>query len=422
MTRRFNLVVLFCFILISVQAQIKDLNYHYAEAKAAFENEDYSGFLTHTRKADSIRPFHPTLVKHLLLGHVVLKNEEEAKKSLALLLKMDASIDLAEDSLLAAFWERQQDLVLKIKKEQLLVRMTAEKSFAIADPYFHPEGIAYDQNRNRFYISSVRASKILAYENGTLVDSITQEQVPLASVMGMAIDGNTGALWVCSTLMPGIDMVCPVDSSMNQVYELDPNAKKILHAYPLPKGAMVGDLTISKNGKVYVSDSRLNQVYVLQNGVLLDTIKIPGYSVQGVTLDEKNKVLFVADYIVGLFRVNLKNHAVIKVINQTDPITKGIDGIYWTGNRLLVIQNGTFPKRLNILKLNADQNRITETAVIEQHRTDWIEPTLGVLVDAKFYFVADSQWPLYQKGRLTIEQPKNLKIMLLDLSAFKVGR
>jgi hypothetical protein len=66
--------------------------------------------------------------------------------------------------------------------------------------------------------------------------------------------------------------------------------------------------------------------------------------------------------------------------------------------------------------MNADKTRVTGFKVLEANHADFLEPTLGVIVNDSFYYIANSQWPLIdEKGVLKKEKLREPVILRLKL-------
>ena len=62
--------------------------------------------------------------------------------------------------------------------------------------------------------------------------------------------------------------------------------------------------------------------------------------------------LFVADYVKGMYKLNVPNKQLTKLEVLPEVSMKGIDGVYFYNNSLLAIQNGVSPVRCLYLPLN----------------------------------------------------------------------
>ena len=106
---------------------------------------------------------------------------------------------------------------------------------------------------------------------------------------------------------------------------------------------VLGDLVIAKNGDVYASDSLTSKIYRIEAGRDELEIFLSGdafSSLQGLAFSPDEKSLFAADYSRGVFRIEIATKKVsqLSMDAATNPI--GIDGLYFYGGNLVVVQNG----------------------------------------------------------------------------------
>jgi hypothetical protein len=65
----------------------------------------------------------------------------------------------------------------------------------------------------------------------------------------------------------------------------------------------------------------------------------------------------------------------------------------------VAIQNGVAPARVTRYLLNKEMTSITGMNYIDRAHPAFNEPTLGVLAGSSFYYIANSQWGGYMKGK-----------------------
>lgn len=257
------------------------------------------------------------------------------------------------------------------------------------------EGIAYDAKRGCYYLSSVVGRHIHASCNGRL------RRLPLAEsvgpILGLAYDAAADRLWFAAAPVFG-----------------DAGARAGLFAHDFGTGKLIavagpvgelslGDVALGRGGEVFAADSRSGAVYRSQGGRPLETLVPPGVlrSAQGLALAADGRALYVADYSLGLARVDLASGAVMPVVPAAGIGTNGIDGLLRDGSDLIAIQNGWRPARVLRLRLSADGSAVTGAEVLERGHASHDDPTQGVIVDGRLIYVANSQWPKYaEDGQL----------------------
>jgi sugar lactone lactonase YvrE len=185
-------------------------------------------------------------------------------------------------------------------------------------------------------------------------------------------------------------------------------------------GGRLSDVAVGRAGELYVADPATGCLYVLDPGQsALRVLVAPGklVSPQGIARHPESPWLFVADYVQGLFRVDLRDGSVRALESATDSVLTGIDGLVYHGGALVGIQNGVRPHRVLRAKLSTDGFAITEVETLERANPHFDEPTLGVLVGSDLYYVANSQYgAIGADGRLDaakLREPVILKMPLV---------
>jgi hypothetical protein len=211
-------------------------------------------------------------------------------------------------------------------------------------------------------------------------------------------------------------------TARSAVFKFHLSSGKLIHKYPVllnKNNSVFGDLLISKEGKVLISDSENNDIYTINE----KTNRIEPYytspdfwSIQGITFSSNEKYLFIADYVKGIFRFTIKTKELVEITNNADVSLKGIDGIYFYKNSLIAIQNGVNPLRSMRYFLNKDLDTISSFEVIDRKHPSFGEPTLGVIDGKILYYIANSQWGGYDANH-NIKPDNQLKdIVILKYS------
>jgi hypothetical protein len=280
-----------------------------------------------------------------------------------------------------------------------------------------PEDIAYVRSSLKsqssksipsFVVSSIQHHslyRIALPQSGS--KECTMQEMPLPAdakrwpTMAVSFDPTRKALWVTASALPGFSGFPKEDSGKAQLLEVDAASGKVLHRFdPAASGpAALGDMNVTSDGTVYVTDSIGGGVYRLHGDLKTARLeKIAGglFSPQTPVLARDGKRLFVADYTMGVAVIDLPPAgATAKVSYLPHPeniAVVALDGLYLDGDSLIGIQNGTEPLRIVRLTLNHSQTEITGAEVIEQATERMGDPTHAVLVDGWFYVTANVGW------------------------------
>jgi sugar lactone lactonase YvrE len=153
------------------------------------------------------------------------------------------------------------------------------------------------------------------------------------SVAKVGLDGKVIATeWVSGLNAPkgiGIYKGKLYVADLNELVVIDIAGGKIEKKIPVTGSEGLNDVSVGKNGTVYVSDSKLKKIFIVKDGVselLLDTLKGPN----GVLMRGDDFYLLDAG---GLFKMN-KDKTLTKIADGMEGGTDGIENI--SGNDFIV--------------------------------------------------------------------------------------
>ncbi|HEY6802087.1 MAG TPA: hypothetical protein VI306_00785 [Pyrinomonadaceae bacterium] len=421
-----RLLVLFTFLFVLssltfAQAD-KDARYYEAAARKAYQEKNYEAFLDNIKLAAELRPNHPRLMYNLAVAYALNGKSSDA---IAVLRKQ------AEMGLLPPVAANPDLRLLQTSPEfgALISRIAQNKepkisstpAFTLKEKGLVPESVAYDEDTGVFYLSSVYKRRILSVAKNGESKVFADETVGLWSVLGMKVDRARRALWVCTSAHPQMSNFDPADKGKTAIIKFDLKTGKLLARYQpadTTKPHFFGDLVINSAGDVFTTDSATPIIYVIKH----DSSQIetflegpPFVSLQGLDFTPDQKQMFVADYSMGVFLIDLTTKKVREI--KSDFTQLGIDGLYYYKGSLIGVQNGVDPQRVIKMTLSKDLGRFNRFEIIEVNNPVFDEPTLGVLVKDEFYFVANSQWGMVDEtGKLAPEEklkdPVVLKVKL----------
>ncbi len=394
---------------------------HYNEAKEAHKRQDYQGYLLHTLKADSISPNHPTLTYNLASAYALTGDHGQSLATLKRAVLMNTSLYPANDTdfqsveALPAFRE-----VTDLKNMLLKNIAKSEVAFTVDEKDLHPESIAYDPVTKSFLMSSVHKNKIISYntKTGKTTDWKKVGEDGLWAVMGMRRDAKRKALWVCTVVTKEMDNYQEELEGKTALLKYDLATKKLLKRYELSEGHWFGDLVLGQNGIPYISDSKKPIIYTVKDDKLevFKDFSEKLFNLQGLAFDDDQKMLYIADYKLGLYVYGMSDGLLKKLHFPDHVTTKGIDGLYYYHGRLIAIHNGVNPLRVCEYQLDDLGTKITDVKYLDRGRVELGEPTLGVIARGSFYYIANSPKGKYDKeGNLKVEELVDNVVLRYDL-------
>ncbi len=185
-----------------------------------------------------------------------------------------------------------------------------------------------------------------------------------------------------------------------------------------PAGATVSDLALGPDGVLYAADPATGGVYRAAPGDESFRVLFPPGSIgsaQGMTLTPDGATLFVSDYTSGIWSI-VPASGEARILGASDDVAlTGIDGLVYYHGSLLGIRNGFRPHAIVRLRLSPALDRIERADVLERADPRWDEPTLGVLADGTFVYVARSQYRRFSEDGVPGAELAEPMLLRLDL-------
>lgn len=271
-----------------------------------------------------------------------------------------------------------------------------------------PEGITFDERSKTIFLSSIQKNKILSIsENGFSEDFITSGKDGLKQVLGMKV--FNGQLWACNNTPEHDTTYCEAN-----IHVYDIASRKLVKRIKVSDGQkhLFNDLYLTRNGDAYVSDSNGAGIYIVRSGSdkaepFINGGTLPYPNGITATADEK-KIIVSTGGGQGIVSIDLRTKE-IKSLGHPKYLLIGADGLYRYNNKLIAVQNVTFPEAIIEMQLSSDNTSITDVKHLLVGAPEFDTPTTGVIVGNEFYFIANSQLTQIVGGRGKIKNPEKLK-------------
>ncbi|MFY8065405.1 MAG: tetratricopeptide repeat protein [Flavobacterium sp.] len=410
------LIVLSIFLEDCFSQSQRDL---YNNSIKAYEAKNYSEFLQLTKQLDSIRPMHPTFTYNLAIAYALQQQTDKAVLQLKKVILMNAKTSFEDDADFQSIKETEAFKSLSaFKQKQLDVVATSQKAITLSEKALHPESVLYLSKTKTWLASSIRKRKIVSFDEktGKCSDWLTAENI--LAVFALKPDAKEEFLWVATSAIPEMENYSEIVKGKAEILKVNIKTKKIVNRYSLEGNHVFGDIYVTKNNKVFISDSDKPIIYTIENDALAVWLSLENtaFNLQGITMNTEEDKLFVADYLKGIAVVKTADKEVNWLHFPKDATSKGIDGLVYYKNSLFAVQNGVSPIRITQLKLNSSHTEITDFKVVDNNRPEFDEPALLTLVKDKLYFFANSPWKAYDKnGVLDESKVTNPELYFLKL-------
>jgi sugar lactone lactonase YvrE len=202
------------------------------------------------------------------------------------------------------------------------------------------------------------------------------------------------------------------------IHKYDLGTRKLIKKYVLAvKGEkhFFNDVSISKNGDAYITDSDAGAVYRIlaaKNQIELFVKPAAMSYPNGIALSADEKSLYVA-HVEGISVVDMKSREVKQLQAPESIATTGIDGMLLYENSLIANQALTGVDRVARLYLSEDPTRIAKLEVLQVNHPLFVMPTTGVVAKDHFYYIANSQLRSFdEKGKIFPDEKLQETIIL----------
>ena len=390
----------------------------YREAVAQLTKGDTVRALALLADAAGAWPLQPAYSNALLA--VASRIHDQAMITTALQRAADIGVALSNSGASTLRAELSGPSLQKLLWKQDSLRAPQLRSttrLVLNDSLLFPEGIAVDVRTGTLYVSSILHGNIFKVNATGIAQPLLNNTEHIGSVLGIVVDTLRNLMWAAtipSPLMQDTTMRGATTPSLIAISLADGHVTRRI---PMPANvtnASPGDIALSSIGDVFVADAQAGILWRLKNGA--DTLVAIQHrlfhSLQGMVPSKDGRTVWVADYSVGLLRVDLRNLSVTRVADIAGQTTVGIDGMVSFGNSFVAVQNGNDPARVVQITLDDSGTRVRKLTVIDQHSLA-TSPTGGTIVGDTFVYIANSLWDgVDASGKLPATAPHPKPILL----------
>jgi hypothetical protein len=387
----------------------------YQRALAAYNEGEYGSYLQAILEVDGLRRNHPRVIYMVAGAYALNGRTSDALEWLNRLADMALVAEPEADGDFSSIRETEGFAAVLEKfaaNGEPLGRTDVAFSIPGQDDFI-PEGIAHDPLTGNFYAGSIYKRAIVEVRPEEARAFASWERGDgLWSVFALRVDPARRVLWACSSAIEQTRWLNDDEVGYAGVFQYDLTTRALVKRYVLSNSRgphLFGDMTLSRAGDVYITDSAEGAIYRIDRGGAFERwLESDRFtSLQGIAFSQDERYLFVADYSHGVFRIDVKNRGVRLLPCPDDLVVLGIDGLAYYDGGLLAIQNGVRPHRVVHMRLAGKQDRIDRWKVLAANHPDFEEPTLGIVVanpagrGATFYYVANSHWGAFDReGKL----------------------
>ncbi|MFN7119853.1 MAG: hypothetical protein ACK4TA_23870 [Saprospiraceae bacterium] len=374
--------ILLLIIPIFVFAQQNELTY-YNLARTALADGDTLQYRDYLLQANQLSHQFPEITYELAQAYSMNKQHHEAWKLLHALAKGGMGFPVTQNAVFQPFLQDK-----KWKKVTRKMEMNAKPIlrssvfYQFTDTALIPEGIAYDASREYFYIGSIHQQKIIRFRPHEKPQDIYQGLPPL----GMKVHSTLPILYACvndkkgQEYRSGLLRINLITNYIDTIF-IDNIGQHLFN-----------DLDYDIHGNAYITDSEAGAIYYydVNKNEIAHTFSSPELVYpNGIVWLKAAQVLIVAT-VRGLAHIDLVNKNITTMTLLDNGFAHGIDGLYWSGNELIGVQNSGVPDRILKIRLNNNYQQILNIKVLEAAHSLYDSPTTGVISQNYFYYIANS--------------------------------
>lgn len=371
-------------------------------AMSAREAEEYEAWAEALNVLRELRPHNPNFMHQLVSAYALQDKKQEAFDLMLLMQRQGMAYDWDENPHLdnlrdTRLYEYLNTLMIEAGQHygEGKVAMTLGGEFAM------PEALAHDPQSGRLFVGTVRDGQILtrtgdeAWQPFADSDDLTA----LQAVLGLAADAERRHLWVATGMAPQFKRFRQRDFGRTALLKLDLDSGELLGEYRvLPDGKphLLASIAIADDGTVFVADTESSVIYRLEPGDERPRPMVgnPVFtSLRGIALSGDRKLLYFADYELGIFAADFDTEEAWHVAVPQELNVGGIDGLFWWDGDLVIIQSGFLPQRVMRLRLGEDGLGVVGVQPLESGHPAFDHPTNGTIVGDQLYYFGASHWP-----------------------------
>jgi hypothetical protein len=257
------------------------------------------------------------------------------------------------------------------------------------------EDVAEDPRTGAIFVSSVRTGEVWRKASGAW-RSWARPAPAGSGAFALGLDPARRVLHVSVGVVPQTEGYRKADEGKSALvtYRLE-DGRELARLEPAGEGPhLLGDMTVTPDGTVLVSDAVAGTVFRLRAGSSALEPLVPPHvfaNPQTPALSPDGRSVLVPDWTLGLFAMPVAGGAPEPVAAPADLVTAGIDGLLAVPGGLLAVQNGIVAPRLVQLWLTTDGRRITRWTVLARGPA-LADPTHVVRARSGVLAVAASGW------------------------------
>lgn len=419
--RTFPAILLWLVLTTWVQAEEVDAPKLMRAAITAAQTGDNKHALSQMQEAVKLRPNHPAYLYNLACLQSLDGHGKAALATLQAMAAFGIHVPAGRDPDFSSMADTPEfQSVIARFEANLKPQGKISNQFSLPQQTGLIEGITGRSSTDELFFGDLHHRCVWRQAADGSLTRFTKSDDRILGIGGLCLDESRGLLWAAGSAQHVMSEWSEDQSPRSALYAFDLRTGELLNDYPLPPSDQphaTVDLTLAQDGTVYLTDSLSPAIWRLAPGTdqLKEWISDDRFrSLQGLVLSPDQRSLIVADYTVGLFRIERKTGTITPLLTPPDSTLIGIDGLAREGSHLIAVQNGVSPVRVLVIDLD-DMSNPGAVRVLAAAIPEMVDPTLGWVHEDKFTLIADAGWRYFDRGNSLPRPERSVPILTLEL-------
>jgi sugar lactone lactonase YvrE len=290
-------------------------------------------------------------------------------------------------------WRLFKDRLASLRKP--VVRSST--AFTLPDKGLIATSIAVDEQSGDAYIGSGRERKIVKRTKDGVISDFATEKDGLLAVSYLVIDPIRKQLIASTAAVAFMQGFQKEDEGKSGICIFDLATGKLLRKVFLTgEGGhhLLNAMVVDQSGNVFVVDSGSAEIYRLRRAsseleLYVSSVVFP--APQGLALSVDERTLYVADFVDGIWAVEVLSTDRRHIDSSPEIYMPGLDGITRVKDGFIGVQIGLQPIRVVHIRLDSKGERIASMETLESNHPEFGGPTQGTLSGGDFLYIANSQ-------------------------------
>ena len=375
-----------------------------AEAAAAYQRKDFAAAREAMLGALALRPDSPRYLHNLAALCARLDESAAALDYLRRLVALGVAPRIERDPDLGSLQGTTE--FAQILQQFAEIRSPTGETEIVAELPGRTgviEGIAFRARTGDLFLGDVHHRCIWRRDRDGQIARYSAEDEELLGIFGLAIDEQRNALWATMSAVPEMSGYASEMKGYAALAEFNLATSELRRVVPVPidgRDHGLGDLCVGPDGTVYATDSKAPVIWHLAPDAeeLQKSADTPIFgSLQGLVIERRT--LLVADYMNGLFTVDLATGNINALTPPKNVTLVGIDGVVTVPGGIVAIQNGVEPQRVIRISLTADLDAVTSVSVLASGLPQLTDLGLVTLVNDRPTFIGSTGWEEFEHAK-----------------------